>query len=477
MSHQAIQCRDLGLHFPHKTCFQAFHATIYPGEKIALIGRNGSGKSSLLAMLAGKLAPSEGQVIISPSLRIALVPQIIDDHQTLSGAERFHRALTQALSQDPDVLLLDEPTNHLDKRNRTTLMRMLTRFSGTLIVVSHDVELLRQQVTQLWHIDQETIHLFSGHYDDYQRELLKNRMVLEQSLSQLKREKQQLHQSLMQEQKRAKHSREKGEKHIKQRKWPTVVSGAKASRAETTSGRKQRAMDDKKQEITTQLASLYVPETITPHFKLNNRDIGIQTVVAVTNGTITYQTPVIKDIHLQVATTDRVAILGDNASGKSTLLKALMGDNMVRREGRWLTPTLDRIGYLDQHYQGLSADKTVLTVIGEAMPHATHAELREHLNRFLFRKNAEVEAYIDNLSGGERARLSLAVIAANMPTLLLLDEITNNLDLETRMHVIQVLQGYPGAMIVCSHDEDFLTQIGLTHRYVITQGLLALMTT
>jgi ATPase subunit of ABC transporter with duplicated ATPase domains len=447
------------------------NTTIYSGEKIAIIGRNGSGKSSLLAMLAGTLAPSEGQLIILAGLRVVLVPQIIHDNHDLSGAERFHAALTTALSQNPDVLLLDEPTNHLDKRNRTTLMRMLSRFSGTLLMVSHDVELLRHQVNKLWRIDHEKIQIFSGSYDDYQRELLKNRTILEYTLSQLKREKQNLHQALMQEQKRAKHSRAQGEKHIKQRKWPTVVSAAKAGRAETTSGRKHRAMDDKKQELTLQLASRYVPETINPHFMLSNRDIGAQTLVTVIDGSIGYQTPVIKDIHLQVTTTDRIAIVGDNASGKSTLLKALMGDSAVKREGQWFTPAFSQIGYLDQHYQGLPPDKTVLAVISEVMPHATHTKLREHLNRFLFRKNAEVEALIDNLSGGERARLSLAVIAAQTPTLLILDEVTNNLDLETRMHVIQVLQAYPGAMVICSHDEDFLTQVGITHRYVVEKDI------
>lgn len=142
-----------------------------------------------------------------------------------------------------------------------------------------------------------------------------------------------------------------------------------------------------------------------------------------------------------------MAIIGDNASGKSTLLKALMDDSLVKREGQWLMPTRDNIGYLDQHYQCLSSHQTMLGMMQQVMPHASHAMLREHLLRFLFRKNAEIETLTEQLSGGERVRLSLAVIAASMPTLLILDEVTNNLDLETRMHVIEVLQAYPGVML------------------------------
>jgi ATPase subunit of ABC transporter with duplicated ATPase domains len=117
---------------------------------------------------------------------------------------------------------------------------------------------------------------------------------------------------------------------------------------------------------------------------------------------------------------------------------------------------------LDQHYGTLSPEKTVLETIAELVPTWTHIEVRRHLNDFLFRKNEEVNSLVAQLSGGEKARLSLAQIAAKTPKLLILDEITNNLDLETKEHVAQVLRAYPGAMIIISHDADFLEGIGIS---------------
>jgi ATPase subunit of ABC transporter with duplicated ATPase domains len=119
------------------------------------------------------------------------------------------------------------------------------------------------------------------------------------------------------------------------------------------------------------------------------------------------------------------------------------------------------VGHLDQHYQTLDPDKAALEIIRAARPTWSHAEIRRHLNDFLFRKNEEVTASVRTLSGGEKARLSLALIAACPPKLLVLDEMTNNIDLETHDHVVGVLRAYPAAMIVVSHDEIFLREIGI----------------
>ena len=143
------------------------------------------------------------------------------------------------------------------------------------------------------------------------------------------------------------------------------------------------------------------------------------------------------------------------------MIKAILDNESVIKSGNWHTPKVSDIGYLDQHYGTLSAEKTVLETIAELVPTWTHIEVRRHLNDFLFRKNEEVNALVRTLSGGEKARLSLAQIAAKTPKLLILDEITNNLDLETKEHVTQVLKAYPGAMIVISHEADFLEEIGI----------------
>ena len=166
-------------------------------------------------------------------------------------------------------------------------------------------------------------------------------------------------------------------------------------------------------------------------------------------------------ISLSLQSGERMAITGDNGSGKSTLIKAILDDESIYKTGDWHAIKREDIGYLDQHYSTLHPDKTVLETIADLVPHLPHTEIRRHLNDFLFRKNEEVNTLVSTLSGGEKARLSLAQIAAKTPKLLILDEITNNLDLETKEHVAQVLKAYPGAIIVISHEADFLEEIGI----------------
>lgn len=472
--HKPIQIKNLELSFPHKPCFDNFNAQIAYGSRIAIMGRNGCGKTTLLKILHGALKPTGGHITYADDIVFGFVPQMMEGYDSLSGGQRLNQAITQALSCNPNVLLLDEPTNHLDRHHRLSLMRMLQAYAGTLIVVSHDIELLRNCIDTLWHIDNGQIRIFNGAYDDYIREISSLRASLEQKIIHLDRQKQALHHALMKEQKRAAKSKIKGEKSIHQRKWPTVVSAAKAGRAEATSGRKKSAIDHKKQDLTKQLSNLHLPEIIVPTFSLHSADLNDQTIVSISDGHIGYakQEPLLQKVYLSVGTRDRVSIQGDNASGKSTLIKAILDDDVVIKSGLWHVPKTDDIGYLDQHYGTLSAKKTVLETITELAPSWSYKEIRRHLNDFLFRKNEEVTAPVSALSGGEKARLSLAQIAAKTPKLLLLDEITNNLDLETKEHVAQVLKAYPGAMIIISHDTDFLKEIGINHYLEINQGVL-----
>jgi ATPase subunit of ABC transporter with duplicated ATPase domains len=187
-------------------------------------------------------------------------------------------------------------------------------------------------------------------------------------------------------------------------------------------------------------------------------------VVQISNGSVGYceGQPILSGISLSLQSPEHIAITGDNGSGKSTLIKAILGDESVCKTGDWHVIKQEDIGYLDQHYGTLIPDKTILETISDLVPAWSHAEIRRHLNDFLFRKNEEVSTLVGTLSGGEKARLSLAQIAAKTPKLLILDEITNNLDLETKEHVIQVLKYYPGAMIVISHEADFLEEIGIS---------------
>lgn len=471
MHHKPISFHNVGLSFPQKVCFEGFTTQVQPGHRIAIIGQNGSGKSTMLKMLQGLVEASQGTLHLPDDVAFGYVPQVIDKIDSLSGGQRLNEALTQALALDPNLLLLDEPTNHLDVRNRRSLMRMLQNYAGTLIVVSHDVELLRKCVDTLWHIENGKIHIFSGTYDDYWREFSIKRASVEQDIIHLDRQKKEIHQALLKEQTRAAKSRAKGEKHIEQRKWPTIVSDEKARRAVETSGRKKKAIAHKKQDLIEQLSELRLPEILKTKFSLEVSTLSSKALVSIQEGECGYSEPILQNIHLSVGPQDRMAIRGDNGSGKTTLIKAILNDPSVIKSGHWFVPKREDRGYLDQHYGTLDPHRTVLETIHDLVPTWTHGNIRRHLNDFLFRKNEEVNAFVKTLSGGEKARLSLAQIAAKTPKLLILDEITNNLDLETRDHVIQVLKEYPGAMMIISHDEDFLKTIKITHFYNINQEL------
>lgn len=470
MMHKPIQFKNICYSLPHKPCFEQFNQTISYGQRIAVIGQNGSGKSTLLRMLQGLIEPTDGALMIPHDLVVGYVPQLIKEFEALSGGQRFNEKLTAALARFPNILMLDEPTNHLDRKNRQALMRMLRSFNGTLVVVTHDLELL-SLFDSIWHIDQGMIRVFTGSYEDYRRELAVQHQATLQELSQLSRQKKDTHRSLMKEQARAKNSRIGGEKKIENRKWPTISSAAKMGRANETSNRKKSEINHKKQVLMEQISTLRPPEVIKPTFSIQAGESG-RVLVSISDGTIGFENPIVTAINFSVTSGERIAISGDNGSGKSTLIRAILEDTAVAKTGSWQVLKQEYIGYLDQHYSTLDVEKTVLDIIQDSVSDWSHAKIRKHLNDFLFRKNEEINALILSLSGGEKARLSLAMIAAITPKLLILDEITNNLDLETRDHVIQVLKNYPGAMVVISHDADFLESIQITSHYFIHNGLL-----
>ena len=423
-------------------------------------------------MLQSIVEPSEGDIKVPEDIVFGYVPQVIESFYSLSGGQRFNKALSEALALDPNVLLLDEPTNHLDLNNRRSLMRLLRNYSGTLIVVSHDVELLRNDIDTLWDIDKGRVRIFSGSYDDYYRERKAKRASIEYELAKLDRQKKDNHQALMKEQERSKKSRLRGEKKRSQGYWPTLVAGVKERQAQETRGRNTSEIMDKKQGLMEKLSELRLPEIIKPKFSLIASDTGSKALLTIHEGTCGYDEPLLRHISLCVGRQDHIAIRGDNGSGKSTLLKAILNDPAVIKTGQWFVPRREDIGYLDQHYRTLGRHKTVIECVYDIVPGWSYDKMRCHLNQFLFHKNEEVNARVATLSGGEKARLSLAQIAAKTPKLLVLDEITNNLDLETREHVIQVLGDYPGAMIVISHDEDFLKAIHIGSVYDIDNKVI-----
>ncbi|GHT25245.1 hypothetical protein AGMMS49953_09750 [Endomicrobiia bacterium] len=209
--HPPIFLNHISLYFPCKICFEYFSAQIQAGNRIAIIGNNETGKSSLLKIIKGDLPASEGE-IQNKNVSFGYVPQLIYKYENLSGSEKFNRALSVAFSNHPDILLLDEPTNHLDLKNRRSLIKMLNFYKGTLVVVSHDTELLRSSIDILWHIDNGKVSVFNGKYDDYRQTIMQERQNIENELEFLAKEKKENHKALMKEQQRAKKKQRKRQK-------------------------------------------------------------------------------------------------------------------------------------------------------------------------------------------------------------------------------------------------------------------------
>lgn len=406
--------------------------------------------------------------IISLLQKFELIDKKNDAVFTLSGGQQLLLGLVRILAKEPNVLLLDEPTNHLDYDNRKMLLEFLNDWYGTAVVVSHDMELLRQWAKKVWDIRGGVVVQFDGGYEDYLRERKIAAEHQQDLFIRLQREKKNLIKLKEDERQYQVRSRKKGEK--KYENAPRVVRNAKSEQAEKSMGKKTSELSKKQELIAEQLRNIDLQKTIVPTFDLNRvRQYGL---VAIDNGTISYEDHmVLHDLSLTIQPGERVAFIGKNGSGKSTIFKALMSKNVIRT-GEWRVPSLDSIGYIDQQYELLNYADTPFDLIKSIRSTWTNNEIRSFLNEFLFSKNEEAGASINTLSGGEKARLALACIVAQSPSLLLLDEITNNLDMVTYGHVVSVLRNFPGTLLVVSHDKFFLEEIGIERFFFVENGLV-----
>jgi ATPase subunit of ABC transporter with duplicated ATPase domains len=468
--HKPITIQNLSIQFKQKLCFDDFSQHVHFGDRIAIIGANGSGKSSLLKAIQGSFSDYEGVIILPNDTELSYVPQLLHSDKALSGGELFNKTFFDALATVPNCLLVDEPTNHLDQTNRIQLMDQIRYFYGTVIAVTHDVDFMNQCFDKVWHINNGIIKVFSGKYDDYHQQRIQEKNRLDKQLKTLSKDKKSMHTKLMQEQQRAAKSSAKGAKSINNKKWATVVGHAKARRAQETTGKKKAALSEQRQDVFDQLESMNIPQVIKPSVHMPSQQ-GYGVLVQVNDGAIAYgEKTIISNIFLTINNQDKVVIKGDNGSGKTSLIKAFMGESSVNCLGQWMCLDKHDIGYLDQHYHVLPQELSVLSALQQVVPHWEQTQYYRHLADFLFKGDDAVHLDIEKLSGGERARLALALIAAKPPKLLILDEITNNVDLETIDHLVEILSEYPGAVLIISHNQNFLDQLPMNKVIVLKGG-------
>lgn len=467
-----LTLRDISLAFGGPPLFDGVTLQIEPGDRLCLLGRNGTGKSTLLKLLAGELPPEGGEIIRQQGLKVALVSQDIpqdisgtvfevvaqhphaqaDSDQwqheqqvervlnrlhldgeaqfaTLSGGTKRRVLLARALVSNPDILLLDEPTNHLDIDTILWLEEFLARNITTCLFVTHDRAFARRLANRVAELDRGRIFAFSCSYDQFveRREALLEAEVTRMALfdKKLAQEEAWIRQGI-----KARRTRNEGR-----------VRALKALREEYRQRRNRQGTATIRLQEAERSGKLVV-EAEAVSFGYGDR-------------------PVISQLSTSIMRGDKIGIIGPNGSGKSTLLKLLLGE-LQPQSGTIRQGTKLEVLYMDQLREQLDPNKSVAENVGEGNDTLVIAGRSRHiigyLQDFLFSPE-RARSPVSILSGGERNRLLLAKLFTRPANLLVLDEPTNDLDAETLELLEDLLVDYSGTLLLVSHDREFLNNV------------------
>lgn len=523
MAKTLLSAQDLTYGFdPDSPLFQSIYFSLQSGDYVALVGRNGCGKSTLMKLLTGQITPIRGTLNRYGSL--AYVPQVshlspvvyggtildfigaaseewwhIDDLlqnqlatsldlalpiASLSGGELTKLLLATALASAPDILLLDEPTNHLDVLALNRLKTCLETFQGGLVIISHKPYFLDQVVSKVWDLTPYALKEYGGNYSFYREQIQAQQMAAERNHEVAQKALRQAKATALAEQKRAAQSRCTGEQKAAKGSMGKMAKHYFANRASGTAGnaakRNQATLDQAAQRVAetkvkTNKASIIQLEEITQKRR---------TLLEICDGCLKVERrTLIQDIQLQIVSGDRIVIAGPNGAGKSSLVKALFAQaqshnlpvesthygRLEYTDLRLADPL--KMVYLDQSYGFVDRRRSVLENMQSANPNLTYQALRQQLGHFLF-FGSTVDNAASVLSGGELARLVLAMISISAIDLLILDEPTNNLDIETVETLMDAIAHYRGALWAISHDLDFLSKLDIDRAFQIKDQTL-----
>ncbi len=471
-----INAKNISYSYSRHDVYKDSSFSIQKGETVALVGPNGAGKSTLFKLLMSEDHVTQGKLEIigkvgyvpqeikhdpvlesAEDIKMYLDPEIKKEEwelsvmlhslevgaeldvkpSTLSGGQRTKLALLRAILDEPDILLLDEPTNFLDKEGKEWIMEFLSDYPNTLIVISHDINLLDNHIDKVMAINPYTkkIEEYRGNYTKYQRlkenadEALKKKFENDQK--EISRMKRSLH--VM-----ARMSSEKG---------------ARArSNVQTRIERIKEALPELPPEIRN--IKFVLPDPI---------HIG-EIPVSAKNISKSYGDEVIlSDVSLSIRRGERIALFGPNGAGKSTFIKILMG-SLEPDTGEVIRDKELHVGYYSQEFETFDFTKTILQTVEEQCD-LPMDKIRPILSKFNF-PGLKIHQTIGSLSGGEKTRLSIALLMLQNYNLLILDEPTTYLDMQSQKVILEALKSYKGAMLFVSHTQEFVE--GLTPNRVLS---------
>ena len=388
--------------------------------------------------------------------------------ETLSGGQIVRLALARIIISKPNVLLLDEPTNHLDLHANLWLREFLKEWQGGLLIVSHDRDFLNEVTTNTWELAEGKVQQYGGNYEFYKKQKGFQEAAREREVVRLSSEVKKARKQVEKEKKRAAHSDRK-DLSKKPDDFDKVRAHYFKERASKTSGRKKKLSENKMDETSDQLEEIKKKASakIAPNLRESESYNG-KLLISAQNISCAYgDTLIIKDGSMNIQFGDRIALFGNNGSGKSTWIKGMLGLNDVTVIGKVRTSENINVQILDQKYAIVNRSLSVMENLQTIAPGTSPVDIRQHLARFLFRETSEVNKKASILSGGEIARLALAIIAIQPVDLLILDEPTNNLDIGSIEQIEIVLQEFKASILVVSHDITFLNNIGVDQSYAI----------
>ena len=403
-------------------------------EKAAIVGINGSGKTTLLRCILGIEEADEGGIAFSKDKKMAYLAQQHADmeqedeeYESLSGGQKTKKRLEEILMEKPDLLILDEPTNHLDIGSIQWLEKVLKRYDGAVLLVSHDRYFLDKIVTKVIDLERGKARMYQGNYTEY---VEKKKMIREAERKAYENQQAEIkHQEAVIE-KLKQFNREKSIKRAESRE--KLLS--KVERLEQP------------EDLQNEMRLLFMPREASGNDVLVAKDLGksFDGKRLFSHGTFSIQRG------------EHVAVIGDNGTGKTTLLKILNG-LIQADEGEFRLGSKVKIAYYDQEHAVLHMEKTLFDEIQDTYPDMNNTRVRNVLAAFLFTGD-DVYKRVGDLSGGERGRVSLAKLMLSDANFLILDEPTNHLDIQGKEVLEEAIRNYEGTVLYVSHDRYFINR-------------------